>query len=362
MICRCVSKQQTKPRSLLIAGAWVVLVCVAGCQRTHRVNENHPDVDASAAALAQIGIVSHPADARRLVGQLNAVDRHRLRQNKSRFDALDEDEKDRLRDFHRKVCASDSGTELYTVLRRYREWLATVPDGQRADLLELSPEERIAKIRTVRQSQQVSSFRVHVGDIPPEDAITVARWLRDYVQNHASQLLLQLPDHVKSQIGRMPDGRRRQRMLFMEVARNINSIQLPNPERSHLQQLRDSLSTDGAVRLGQLVDLDDSALAVRHLLTRRAESMQRQMPSRERLVDFYNNDLTTEQRDRIDQLVPDEAHRELRRQFFLRQMRGRGAGEAGRRPFRAGEGPPDRPPGRHERRERGKRGPPRERP
>ena len=90
--------------------------------------------------------------------------------------------------------------------------------------------------------------------------------------------------------------------------------------------------------------------------------MRRQMPSHERLVDFYNNDLTSEQRDRIDQLTPDEAQRELRRQFFQRQMRGRSNGEAGRRPFRAGEGPPERPPGRHERRDRGKRGPPRERP
>ena len=298
--------------SCLLLGACAVLSTVMGCRPTDRAVDKNSDPDTSAAALEQIGQVSHPREIERLVKALSPVDRHQLRQMRSRFDALDEPEKDRLRDFHRQVCQSDSGPQLYAVLRRYRDWLATIPDGQRADLLELPPEQRIAKIREIRQSQQASSFRVHAGDIPPEDAMTVAKWLHDYVRHHEQELLRQLPDAVQSRIGRMQDGRRKQRMLFFEVAKNLKTIQLPHPDRSQLQQLRDSLSTDGASRLGELVDLDDSALAVRHLLTKFAESTRRRMPSKERLMEFYKNDLTTEQRDRIDQLPPDEAQRELR--------------------------------------------------
>ena len=112
--------------------------------------------------------------------------------------ALDRDEKRRLREFHRGICQSASGADLYAVLHRYRDWLATIPDAQRADLLELSPTERIAQIRKIRQSQQASSFRLHAGDIKTVDAMAIAKWLHDYVQDNSDQLLAQLPETAKT--------------------------------------------------------------------------------------------------------------------------------------------------------------------
>ena len=143
-----------------------------GCRQAE--NETIPvDADASAIALTKIGFASHPEDVQRLVNQLNPADRHHLRQKRSRFEALDRSEQRRLRDFHRGICDSPSGSDLYAVLHRYREWLATIPDAQRADLLELPSDQRIDEIRKIRQTQQASSFRIQAGDIAAADAMAV---------------------------------------------------------------------------------------------------------------------------------------------------------------------------------------------
>ena len=76
-------------------------------------------------------------------------------------------------------------------------------------------------------------------------------------------------------------------MLFFEIAKRADKVELPRPSESEMQRLRSSLSEDGASRLSQLVDLDDSALAVTLLLNRFSESMQRRMPNKQRLMEFY---------------------------------------------------------------------------
>jgi hypothetical protein len=272
-----------------------------------------------------------------------------LREKQARFRALPGAEKRRLRSLHRQICGGDSGGELYGVLSRYTQWLATLPDGQRADLLELPPPQRIEQIRTIRESQEATTFGMQAGDIAAQDIMVVARWLHEYVRMHDQELLAQLPKSVRQRIDRLEPGRRRTRQMLLEIGEHLDEIELPPPQPGHLQDMVDQLPPEASRRLRQIVNLDDGQEATRRLLKTLVQSIQhlgsRMIPD-ERLQEFYDQQLTSQQRDRLDSMPPEAAKRELRRQFMMHHMGNRRRTDL---PQRGG-------PGQRQRRNPGKRG------
>ncbi len=313
--------------------AWVVLALMtaglfAGCRPSSN-GDPSSDADtsqASAVALRQIGLVSEPADVQELVDQLEPIDRHELRRQRDRFRSLAARDRSKLITLHEEICATKEGAALYGVLHRYSEWLGTLPDGQRADLLELPIEERIAKIRETQVAQRDDLFQRDVVDLSAADAQQVLEWWHQYLEKNSDDLIAQLPTSVQERIRRTNRARRRGQTLATEILRRADQIEFPPADQTRLLTLRDSLSPEGASRLADWDGLENKDPSVREAVRRLGVGAQRRnsrdWPNRERLMQFYDEELTVPERDRIDELPPKQMQRELKRQFLLRE-RGR---------------------------------------
>ena len=114
-------------------------------------------------ALAAIGPTAGTAEgisARRArIEQMSAAEKQLLREKKDRFDQLTEHEQDKLRLIHNQLEGDPDSERLTRVMENYFEWLKTLSPGQRAELLELGVDERIARVKFFHQEQQSQYFR-----------------------------------------------------------------------------------------------------------------------------------------------------------------------------------------------------------
>ncbi len=324
--------------SISIRVLTILLVVIVGCQRESS-EKSQP-----AATLLNLGQATELGQIEKLVSMLDPTDRELVRQRQMQFDKLDEKQKQSLREIHKRLCGADS-KELYQTLHTYSSWLATLPDGERATLLELPPAERIAQIKARQQ---------HVTNTPFDDIRVVVGWLQRYVEAHEPELLRQLPREAGERMENRPASRERARMflLFWELAKRADSIEFPASSPDEIATLVGDLSDRAHQELSKAVDFSNPAAVPRQLLTVASQNLKRRVRGfdQARLTSFYESDeLTAEQRSRLDRLPPEEAKMQLLHLFQLSRMddRARDRPERGRRPDRFREGSPDhRPPGR----------------
>ncbi len=349
---------RTFPRLLLIVATATAFAL--GCR-----SESAPEPQS--ATLMQLSQATEPREIERLVSALNPTDREQLRQRQRQFDSLDVRQQQKLREIHQRLCRSDSG-EVYGTLYRYCEWLATLPDGERADLLELPADERIERIKQRQRDLTYTPFDV---------MRVVMEWLSQYAQQHEREFQRQLPVEVRDRLDRMPPARDRFRiyMLLREVARQRDKIEFPPASSGEIEQLVAQLPEDSLTHFSTRVDFSNPAAVPRQLLELIDSNMKRRFRAvdEDRLKKFYESDaLTTQQRDQLDRLPPEDARQQLQELMLLSRLdemqrdrrRGldrppRGGGPFGRRgrppmgpgapgdrrrPFPPPDHPPDPPP------------------
>ena len=180
---------------------------------------------------------------------------------------------------------------------------------------------------------------MQAGDIPRFDAMTLARWLSEYVKGHQRELVQSLPLKTQLRLKGIENERQRARVLMMEVARS--DVAMPAPTSEEMGQLQQSLSQNAYRQLSRQVDFSTPEIAVRQLVNILGDTLMRRMDrivNPERLLKFYDEELTSQQRDRLDSMPPDQAQRELRQQFFMKHLSRRGKNGFGR----SQGGPPNR--------------------
>src|SRR5689334_23280450 len=132
-------------------------------------------VMASAALLSSVSAGSARADdsysqnAARLE-KMTADQKEELRRKKLRFDGLNSDEQQRLRELHTEITSDANAKELLDTARSYNRWLATLDSAERSTLLDIKdPQERITRIKELMQQQEERRFRDYAGNLPEED-------------------------------------------------------------------------------------------------------------------------------------------------------------------------------------------------
>ena len=103
--------------------------------------------------------VSDWAARRARVESLAPADRQQLARQQERFDSLTPEEQQQLRQFHDDLEADPNHERLRKVLGSYYNWLKTLGPGQRAELLDLPPAERVERIKKLRAEQTSRDFR-----------------------------------------------------------------------------------------------------------------------------------------------------------------------------------------------------------
>lgn len=250
-----------------------------------------------------------------------------LRRKLETFDRLDQSEQDRLRDLHANLEASPDRQRLEGVMLQYHEWLTTLTANQRAGLLQLPAEEKIAEIRRLMQQQRQQEFQKLVETkLAPEDVKAIFGWLDYYVASHEQELLATLPESMRERLSQpnIPDIMRR-RGLLMAMGSRTPGTQLPAPTEDDLAKLTDSLSEQARAAVDGVPSGEQKLELVRQWV--RAAFASRFMPpvSEERLTRYYRehqDDFDPEKREELESLPPEQFFATMRR-MYAQEHRGR---------------------------------------
>jgi len=261
-------------------------------------------------------------ERREYVENLTLDDKRRLLQVAERFAALTSSEQQALRQLQEYLQQSPRAEQLYALIRRYVEWWKSLPSYSRAELAELAADKRIEWIKKRLREEQARE-----GGRGPStrDIEALQTWLREYLARHEAALLNTLSEPERKRFAELSPSMR-QRAVFWHTwqqwqALGPNKLSLSNKD---LEEVRSRLSREARQRLEAMPPERQWQTIVRWLLhgMRRpapfSGSPERPFqPDDERLMEFFEKELSDEQRDRLLSLPGDEMHRELQRLFFL---------------------------------------------
>jgi hypothetical protein len=290
----------------------------------------------------------------RRVRAMSAADQEELQRAEERFADLDAAERQRLWKLHDDLQQAPDAAGLRSVLHRYHEWLKTLSAFARAELVELEPAGRIPWIQRRLEEEQA-----HRAARPPnsKDMDKLLHWMAEYAASHESQLLASLSEAERKELAGL-SPRMRARRAFWQAWQHWQAAEPgklpPMLSDKDLAALRTRLSPEVRKRLEALPSDRQWQLVIRWL----AQSMQHPIALRglhgpltgaddKRLADFFEKDLTDQERDWLLGLPGEEMQQQLQRLFFQRQFRNRtrAPGRPGFRPDDAHRGfPPGRPP------------------
>ncbi|MFV1964862.1 MAG: hypothetical protein ACC628_05530, partial [Pirellulaceae bacterium] len=209
----------------------------------------------------QIRAEEESSEARReRLNNMTAAEKEELRLKKERFDRLSDEEKASLRRVHERICRDPESKTLREIMIRYNDWLKSLPSSKRAELLNLSADERIAEIKRLVEKQDKERFNDLVKKtLRPEDYEAMIRWFEDRV-------LSRLPLRLRAQIASINDPRRRRFEMFRLYRQRTGNRPLfeANPLTApEIQLLTDQLSSKAREALGKAENAESHNRIVR---------------------------------------------------------------------------------------------------
>jgi hypothetical protein len=303
-------------------------------------------------AFAQTRPVADREEDRRDLTHLSPQEKQDLQQKEQRFFRLPPDEQEQLRQLHRDLTLDPQAQHLEQVLERYTRWLNTLPSGQRAELLSLPAEERIAKIKQMLQQQETSRFGHFVTqELTDDDRRAILAWLDEMLTRREPELVAKYPG-LEERLRLATDPWRR-RMAILMTLRYTPLKDTLRPELPDLERLKDSLSPKARQLLEKAQGTSDMSELAQRWIYAALFSRQAIPPvDPEELRRFYDQKLDARQREYLESLPAERMQHELRRMFYAHRFQQFGGG--GPPPFyRPGAGPrgfgprknsPDRPP------------------
>jgi len=296
------------------------------------------------------------ADRRARIEALSPAQKQELLEHEEKFLKLEPSEQERLRRLNRDLEKDPQGPELRRVMQRYYDWLKTLPPYQRAQLQELSPEERVKRIQTLLADQSRKAGRGGVwgefarrewraGEFPgmprrpppsldPADMDGLFTWMDAYVKSHTKQMLDRIPqahrDRVEKELGRRTDPVRRQELIgWIWLWWQLDSRgKLPSLSDQELADLLSKLSPATRKKLESLPRPAQwravSGLFTSFMLHQdaaRHAGVRVHSASEEELAQFFERELTPAQREQLLDLSGEEMQRALWRMYITWKLR-----------------------------------------
>ena len=304
--------QQDRPLSLLSGigcsrGLVVVLTAIFGlCPSTLTLGSDPIDV------------------SRTRIGKMSASDKDVLRQKRNRFNNLTPRKKQELRNLHRELSHQP---ELRRTMDAYFEWLKTLSPNQIAELKQLSLEDRIRRIKKLRQDQEMSHIgRLASKKLSRNDLWAVQDWLADFAKNHEEEILVRLGPKFRANYERMENGRKKRTMLSLNAHRRKAA---PSPTAVEIEQLVDRLSPEAVGELQSIPDVEqrnrvlgqwlDTVLAIQRPRVRGNHAFP--SPTPRTLERFWREELSDRERRELDQTDAREMRYRLRQRFLEHHRR-----------------------------------------
>jgi hypothetical protein len=261
---------------------------------------------------------SFDADRQRLEN-MPAEEKEELLRKKERFDRLSPEEQDRLRQLHSQISSDPQSQRLHELMVRYTEWLKTLSSGQRAELLALPAEQRVARIQALIKEQETQRFgRLVEGQLPPQDLEVIYKWLERYVEAHEAELLQKMPPEIADRFRQMDDPEKRRRALIFSLQFRRPSDDFAPAQPEEINQLVNQLSAEAKRILKEAQSNPERRASLVAQWSRAAAfSKFRQPVEKNELERFVTTELSAADRERLEGLPPDRMHSELQRLYYF---------------------------------------------
>ena len=163
-----------------------------------------------------------------------------------RFAQLDPAEQQRLRAFAAELDQAPDGSELRQALDHYYRWLLTLPGIERAQLLQLEPEQRLDRIKKMKADEgRLAAHRLSASDVQ-----AVSNWLERRVMDSVQPAM-------RDQLQQLSPPERHRRIVGMiwQRSQSPEGFKGPGPlKQGDLQDLRGELSESARKQLNQALD------------------------------------------------------------------------------------------------------------
>jgi len=287
-----------------------------------------PEQELSVAAVSE----ETPERRRQRILAMSPEQKEQLARAQERFDALDVDQQTRIRRLHDDLQSSEQGPRLRQVMQAYFEWLKTQNSYTRAELSELAPIERVAAVEKLLETDR---SRFGVGRrLSPRDAEAIWKWMDQCATRHEAQLLALLPEPRRGELAQWSSSARH-RMVLLDMGRRWQMSDDGRPpalDGADLARLRAAIGPELRAELEALPEARQwQTLSgwMRQLARQRMVRGPLTRDDDQRLLRFFEQELSDQQRDRLLSMPGDEMQRELQRMYM---MRGAPHGPAPRRP------------------------------
>ena len=261
-----------------------------------------------------------PEERAARLARMPAEEKQELLRKKERFDKLLADEQRRLRELHHSISSAENAPQLQGTLSRYSQWLRSLSSAERAELLVLPCDERIAKIKEIVRRQEAQRFRQFAGsDLPDQDKDIIYEWLKEFVAKHEDEIVSALSPDFRRRLS--PDPERRRKSLIFWFGFRRPGGEAPYTTRDDFALLLPKLS-EATRRELEKIPPEEKENAASELV--RATVYSKMMPQvkEEDLKEFFSK-LTPTERARLDSQNPDQMKRELTRMYHSSQFRNR---------------------------------------
>jgi len=264
-------------------------------------------------------------ERRQYVAQLSEAERADLQRRWREFVTLPAEERQRLRRLHAEIERAPDRAALRATLERYCRWVEALPPLRRAELLELEPEERVNRVKSILEEQAKWESKRP----PSQDLAAFTRWLEQYVARHEAEVLQSMPEMHRRRLAEASPAQRKRLLLWWRwQAASAGILQPPSP--SDLAELYRVLSPETRTKLEAKPVAEQARILngwVKHTPLAGAWKGGPRAVAEQQLSHFFEHDLSEQQRDRLLGMPPEQMQRELLRMYHGPHGKGSEGGE-----------------------------------
>jgi hypothetical protein len=302
------------------------------------------------------GTVGVKGDLVKYIQTLTPDQKDELLRKRERFAGSGPDEQNRLRKLHEQIQKDEHADELRGIMNRYYEWYRLLPPYSRPEST-LSAEKRMDWIKDRKQKEQTE-----ITNRPPagKDSDTLWSWMEEYAKNHETVFIKGLPEWLQKNLSSMDPSARRRWVMWMMWQRPPGG---QSKESLFSESDLAELQAKFTLETQKLLEAKPPAEQIRIVQNWAHNLMRQKNPRRgpgagdpvndKLLAEFFEKDLTDEQRDRLMILPSEDMQQQLLRLYIAKNrppdMFRRGPDGFGPPPpLGEGFGPDQRPPERPE--------------
>ncbi|MGO9112250.1 MAG: hypothetical protein ACLP9L_23730 [Thermoguttaceae bacterium] len=258
---------------------------------------------------ASLGAMETLSQRRRQVEEMSAEQLDELFRSEQQFHDLSPQDKQRIRDLHDQIELAPDRDKLRATMNRYCKWFETQPPFRRAKLLDKkqTTKDRIAIVKEFLKRPAGPTKDIHLGD---KNRRVLAAWLDRYTAEHGPGLIVSMTQSHPG-IAKLPPDRQ-QAVLREMLLRRWQSAD-PNGQMPIAGPERDRLLAALTSELRAKLEVEKPGEQARIIGGWLRETASHELD--EQLVDFFENSINDEERDRLMSLPSDEMYKSLSDQY-----------------------------------------------